>query len=186
MNPDLVNKAAWFVRHGGVIAYPTEAVYGLGCDPLNADAVQRILTIKKRPEEKGLILIAAELAQLEPYLQTLSDEVQNRLLQSWPGPVTWLVPARRAVPILLRGQHATIAVRVTAHTIASALCRRAEMAIVSTSANRSGQPPCRSAEQVKSRFESQIDFVLEGPLGHSRRPSEIRDAISGKIIRSSE
>jgi len=185
LNPEPVDQAAWIIRQGGVIAYPTEAVYGLGCDPLNADAVQRILTIKQRPEGKGLILIAAELAQLEPFLPPLSDAIQSRLLQSWPGPVTWLVPARREVPILLRGQHSNIAVRVTAHTIASALCRCAGMAIVSTSANRSGQAPCRSAEQVKSMFGSQIDFILEGSLGHSRKPSEIRDAISSKVIRPS-
>jgi L-threonylcarbamoyladenylate synthase len=186
LNPDPVDKAAWFIRHGGVIAYPTEAVYGLGCDPLSPGAVQRILTLKQRPEGKGLILIAAELAQLEAFLSPLSDEIQSRLQQSWPGPVTWLVPAREETSILLRGQHSTIAVRVTAHPIASALCRRAGMAIVSTSANRSGQAPCRSAEGVKSIFGSQIDFILKGSLGHSRAPSEIRDAISGKIIRPSE
>jgi L-threonylcarbamoyladenylate synthase len=182
---DPVGKAARIIRQGGVIAYPTEAVYGLGCDPLNADAVQRILTIKQRHEGKGLILIASELAQLEPFLSPLSNVIQSRLLQSWPGPTTWLVPARSEVPILLRGQHSTIAVRVTAHTSASNLCRCAEMAIVSTSANRAGQAPCRSAEQIKSIFGSQIDFILDAPLGHSRKPSEIRDAISNQIIRPS-
>lgn len=186
MNPDPIDKAAKLVRRGAVIAYPTEAVYGLGCDPMNPDAVQRILTLKQRPEAKGLILIAAEFTQLKSFLYPLSEEIRRRLQKTWPGPVTWLIPARNEVPCLLKGQHSTIAVRVTAHPVASALCRRAGMAIVSTSANRSDQVPCRSAAQVLSVFGSEIDFILQGALGHSRTPSEIRDVISGKIIRPGE
>ena len=184
LSSEHIIKAAEVIRAGGLVAYPTEAVFGLGCDPLNEAALWRLLKLKKRPIDKGLILIAAEFAQLEGYLAPLTPQVRQRLFDSWPGPVTWLVPARHEVPQMLRGNHETIAVRVTAHSTAAALCRQAETAIVSTSANLSGQPAARRFAQVKSYFENQIDFILEGPLGRSHAPSEIRDAISGKIIRS--
>ncbi len=184
MNSDQIIQAAEVVRSGGLVAYPTEAVFGLGCDPLNETALGRLLKLKERPIYKGLILIAADFAQLEGYFATMKPHVCQRLFDSWPGPVTWLVPARHDVSQLLRGNHTTIAVRVTAHTTAAALCRQAETAIVSTSANLSGQPPARTVDQVKLYFGSKIDFVLDGPLGRSHAPSEIRDAISGKIIRS--
>lgn len=184
MNSGQIIQAAEVIRSGGLVAYPTEAVFGLGCDPLNDAALWRLLKLKKRPIDKGLILIAAEFAQLEGYLAPLIPQVRQRLLDSWPGPLTWLVPARHEAPQLLRGAHLTIAVRVTAHTTAAALCRQAGTAVVSTSANVSGQPPARTVDQVKAYFGSQIDFILNGALGRSPAPSQIRDAISGKIIRS--
>ncbi|MBP8284057.1 MAG: Sua5/YciO/YrdC/YwlC family protein, partial [Chromatiaceae bacterium] len=113
--------AAHWIKAGGVVAYPTEAVYGLGCDPWNGEATRRILTLKQRPESKGLILIAAAIQQLTPFVELLEAERMEAILASWPGPHTWLLPARPEVPSWLRGEHATLAVRVTAHPLAAAL-----------------------------------------------------------------
>jgi len=135
-----LRRAARMLTAGGVIAYPTEAVYGLGCDPLDAQAVTRLLAIKRRPVEKGLILIASRFDQLGPYVQPLTAAIRQRLDESWPGPNTWLLPADPATPRWIRGDHRTIAVRVTAHPLAAALCEAFGGAIVSTSANPAGRP----------------------------------------------
>ncbi|MGH8501681.1 MAG: L-threonylcarbamoyladenylate synthase [Gammaproteobacteria bacterium] len=184
MLTEAVERAAQIVRAGGVIAYPTEAVFGLGCDPLNQAAVERLLDLKGRPRDKGMILIAAAFDQLETLLEPLTRAQRQRINRTWPGPVTWLIPATRAVPILLRGNHETLAVRVTAHPVAAELCRRAGRALVSTSANITGAPAAKSADAVQQIFGSQIDFVLDGPVGERERPTEIRDAISGKVVRA--
>lgn len=180
---DPLQRAAETVRAGGVVAYPTEAVYGLGCDPGNSAAVQRILRLKGRPAAKGLILIAADLAQLQPYLAPLPEEMRERVLPTWPGPVTWLLPAAPGTPEWLRGEHTTLAVRVTAHPLAAALCRAAGTPLVSTSANRSGGAPARSAQEVRTLFGGALDFVLEGELGGLARPTQIRDGRSGEVLR---
>jgi L-threonylcarbamoyladenylate synthase len=184
MNLQHIAEAARIIRQGGVVAYPTEAVFGLGCDPENKAAIKRVLQIKHRSADKGLILIAAELSQLDPYITPLSDELRTQLLSTWPGPVTWLLPAAPYVPALLRGKYPTIAVRVTAHPIAARLCRYAKMAIISTSANISGREPARSLEHVAIVFGGQIDFILEGPVDPTGTPTEIRDSESGRIIRA--
>ena len=194
--------AAW-VERGGVVAYPTEAVYGLGCDPWNGPAVRRILAMKRRPEAKGLILIAADLAQLTPFLQWLDPTRMAEVLATWPGPHTWLLPARPETPVWLRGQHDTLAVRVTAHPLAAALCRAAGMALVSTSANLASQAPARTALQVRLRLGAnqgrarawprevatdrrsylQADYLLVGACGGRAQCSSIRDGRSGQLLR---
>ena len=171
------------LQGGGVIAYPTEAVYGLGCDPLNQDAVQRILDLKGRPAHKGLILIAADFGQLLPFVESLDAVRMAQVLATWPGPVTWLLPVRRTTPLSLTGSHPTLAVRVTAHPAAAALCRAWGGALVSTSANRSGRPPARTALQARLRLGPQVDFLLNGPCGGRSRPSTIRDGRSGAEVR---
>lgn len=183
-----LQQAARIIRQGGIIAYPTEAVYGLGCDPFNAGAVYRLLELKQRPVEKGLILIASNISQLVPFMAPISTEQQQQLEASWPGPVTWLVPARPETPIWLRGKHDTIAVRVTAHPVAAALCQTIGHALVSTSANPSGRYPATSPLQVRRYFchgKNQIDYIIPGPLGGQARPTAIRDLKTGKTIRSS-
>jgi L-threonylcarbamoyladenylate synthase len=167
---------------GAVIAYPTEAVYGLGCDPWDACAVRRILEIKRRPEHKGLILIAADFSQLEPFVEPLEASVMSRIWPTWPGPVTWLLPARSVTPHWLTGRHDTLAVRVTAHPLAAALCRTAGP-LVSTSANRGGHPPARSALQVRLRLDGDVDDILAGDCGGRAQPSTIRDGRTGEVIR---
>jgi len=179
-----LRAAARSVRAGGVIAYPTEAVYGLGCDPLDDNAVFRLLAIKQRPLARGLILIGADFSQLAPFIGPVPTAVMQRISKTWPGPVTWLLPAAPDVPYWLRGAHLTIAVRVTAHRLAAALCRAAGHALVSTSANRHRQPPARTYLQVERRLGAELDYVLHGAVGPQRRPSEIRDALTGRVVRS--
>lgn len=171
------------LNNGGVIAYPTEAVYGLGCDPYNDMAIQRLLDIKQRPADKGLILIAATWEQLQPFLQPLAPALMASLMVSWPGPVTWLVPAAETTSRLLTGAHQTLAVRITAHPIAAALCKQFGKPLVSTSANRSSESPCRSAEEVAAVFKNDIDAIVTGAVGSLEQPTEIRDLLSGQRIR---
>ena len=186
MNPDAsrfrLRHAARLLRNGAVIAYPTEAVFGLGCDPLNRDAVLRLLAIKRRPLQKGLILIASRFAQLRPFVLPPDAALQRRLDATWPGPVTWLLPANPATPTWLRGEHRTLAVRVTDHPLGAALCDAFDGPIVSTSANASGHPPARSALQVRQRCPG-VDFVLHGATGGLTRPTTILDAASGATVR---
>lgn len=177
-------QACHVLHQGGVIAYPTEAVYGLGCDPLNADAVYRLLEIKQRPVDKGLILVAANLQQLLPYIEQLTAAKEQQLQQSWPGPTTWVVPAKADVPVWIRGRHTSVAMRVSAHPSVQALCELYGGPIISTSANRSGQSPARSALQVRQRFMHQLDFILNEPLGSSDKPTEIRQLANGEILRA--
>lgn len=178
-----LRKALQALTSGGVIAYPTEAVFGLGCDPLNEKAVRRLLALKGRPIAKGLIVIAAHLAQLEPLLIPLDDQLRNRLQATWPGPITWLAPARPKVPGWLRGRHDTLAVRVTAHPVAAALCKLWGGPLVSTSANLGGRPPARTALAVRGRFGRRLDYIVPGVVGGAERPTEIRDLHSGRVIR---
>jgi L-threonylcarbamoyladenylate synthase len=183
MNPWQLRQAARIIHAGRVIAYPTEAVFGLGCDPLNPEAVQRLLALKQRTVEKGLILIASDLDQLTPFIQPLSESELATVNATWPGPHTWLLPARPDTPQWLRGAHDTIAVRVTAHPIAAALCRACGHALVSTSANPAGYPPAMKALQVQRYFGGQIDYLLNGPLGTETGPTPIRDLTTKKLIR---
>ncbi|MGH8372354.1 MAG: L-threonylcarbamoyladenylate synthase [Gammaproteobacteria bacterium] len=177
-------QARAIVWAGGVIAYPTEAVYGLGCDPLATQAVERILALKSRDVGKGFILIASHIEQLLPFMAPLDKTLRARLEASWPGPVTWIVPAAEAVPDWITGGRDTLAVRVTAHPVARALCELTGMALISTSANLSGHAPARSALQVRARLGDDVDYILPGQTGPQRKPTEIRDARTGKILRA--
>lgn len=184
MTPFRLRAAARVLRNGGLVAYPTEAVYGLGCDPLNPEAVLRLLALKRRPLEKGLILIAAEFTQLLPYVGVLPGALEDKVHATWPGPVTWLLPVDDTVPRWLRGNNDSLAVRVTAHPTATALCRAFGGAIVSTSANIGGRAPARSALAVQRIFGQQIDCILHASLGGRERPTEIRDGRSDRIVRA--
>ncbi len=184
MSPFKLSEAARALRRGGIVAYPTEAVYGLGCDPLNPETVLRLLALKRRPVEKGLILIASEMEQLFPYLGELSAALERQVRATWPGPVTWLLPVPDAVPRWLRGDHDSLAVRITAHPLAAELCQTFGGAIVSTSANIGGRPPARSPLTVQRVFDGGVDAILHAPLGGLDRPTEIRDGRSGRVIRT--
>ena len=176
--------AARVVRAGGLIAYPTEAVYGLGCDPCDESAVMRLLALKRRSVNKGLILIAADFAQLEPFLHPLSSSDRARLAATWPGPQTWLISAKPGVPRWLTGRHDTLAVRVTAHPAAAALCRSCGHPLVSTSANISARPPACSTLAVRRQFGQRLDYVLSGPTGGAAKPTAIQDLRTGYMVRS--
>jgi L-threonylcarbamoyladenylate synthase len=179
-----LRRAVETVRSGGVIAYPTEAVYGLGCDPLDQDAVERIFALKGRDQAKGLILIASDISQLLPFMAPLSAAVMKTLESSWPGPITWVVPAAPALPHWLSGGRETLAVRVTAHPVASSLCTALEMALVSTSANKSGQAPARTALAVRMLWGDAVDCIMPGDVGGLSKPTEIREALTGKVLRA--
>jgi L-threonylcarbamoyladenylate synthase len=182
-SPFRIHQAVRLLVSGGVLAYPTESVYGLGCDPLNQQAVQRLLQIKQRSPDKGLILIAADPEQLQGLLERPSPTVQAQLRASWPGPVTFVLAAGPRCPRWLTGRHRTLAVRVTAHPLAARLCRDFSGPLVSTSANRAGRPPARTALQVRLRCPG-VDAILAGPLGGLDQPTEIRDPYRHRVIRS--
>lgn len=178
-----IKRTAATLRRGGVIAYPTETVWGLGCDPHNNQAVEKLLALKRRAWHKGLILIAADYAQLASYIQPVAAARLKHIRARWPGPYTWIFPATRRVPRLVRGQHRTVAVRVTSHPLAAALCREFGGPIVSTSANRSGTAPTRSAWVARRRYTQHVDYFLDGSAGPHTQPSTIRDAATGRIVR---
>lgn len=171
------------LRSGGVIAYPTEAVYGLGCGPLDGRAVARVLELKQRPVEMGLILIAADFQQLLSFVERPPLPVMNRLEATWPGFTTWILPARANTPDWLTGRHAGLAVRVTAHPLAAQLCRHFGGPLVSTSANPTGRPPARNVLGVRRYFRGAVDFIVPGAVGGETRPSQIRDAGSDAVLR---
>lgn len=174
-----LQHAARVLRQGGIIAYPTEYCFGFGCDPRNRNAVMRLLRIKRRSVSKGLIVLGADVEQLTPYVQELPADA----LQTWPGPHTWLVAAQADTPAWITGGRTRIAVRVTAHRPAAELCRMANMAIISTSANRAGEQPVRTWREVLRRFGADIDVVLRGRVGAAAAPTPIRDAITGIRVR---
>lgn len=179
-----IGLAAHYIRQGGIIAYPTEAVYGLGCDPFNGEAVLRLLSLKQRSWEKGLIIIASDTTQIAPFIAPLSASHQSRLQQSWPGPTTWLIPANPHLPRWITGKFHQIALRVTAHPVANALCKAVGHAIISTSANISQQPPAKSALRVRQYFDDQLDYILSGPLGSLQKPTTIKDLVTDQTIRA--
>ena len=183
-----ISQAASVLRQGGVIAYPTEAVYGLGCDPEKLDAVNKILDLKQRDKEKGLILVAANLEQLKKYIAPLEKDIEEKLLSSWKDKTkakTWIVPVKNNISELIKGKFDTIAIRVSHHPVVKSLCEAFSGAIVSTSANISTQEAARTAKEVKTTFNDNLDFILDGETNKNANPSEIRDALTDKVIRSS-
>lgn len=178
-----IHQAKRSLLRGGVIVYPTETVWGLGCDPFSESAVRRLLDIKQRPVEKGLILIAAHLEQLLPYIVAPSAAQLETAAATWPGPVTWVFDASDAVPAWVRGKHPTVAVRVTSHPVAQALCADYGKPLVSTSANVSGHSPSQNSLLVRRWFTGKADLFVPGEAGPYTRPSEIRDARTGAILR---
>jgi len=174
---------AAYLRRGGLIAYPTEYCYGLGCDPRNRTAVKRLLKLKSRPQYKGLILIAGKYAQLTRFILPVTPAQQDKLRADGAQAITYLMPVMESTPRWLRGMHNTLAVRITAHAGAAALCNGLDMALVSTSANRSGAQPVRSYAECLRQFGSEVR-VLPGRVGKRKKPSTIRAWGNGKIVRS--
>jgi L-threonylcarbamoyladenylate synthase len=180
-----IREAVRCIAAGGVIAYPTETVYGLGCDPFDGHAVLRILALKHRGIDQGLILIADSLIKLEPLLLPLSPATRKRVGSSGPVPVSWVLPCLLEIPAWLRGTHDTLAVRVTRHPVAAALCKRWSGPLVSTSANIHGKHPARNPLAVHQSFHGQLDYILHGRTDPLASPSEIRNGLTGDILRVS-
>lgn len=178
-----IEQAVCAIRAGGVIAYPTEAVWGLGCDPNNLVAVEKLLAIKQRSMAKGLILIAANIEQFRPFFGDMTAAQYQLLQDHWPSFTTFIVPASKQVPKWIRGEFSSIALRVSAHPLVQELCETFAGPLVSTSANLSGQPPAQSLEQVLNTLSPSLDFVLPGDLSGESKPSTIIDIHSGKVLR---
>lgn len=174
------------ILNGAVIAYPTEAVYGLGCDPDNDIAIQKLLAVKQRPWQKGLILVASEFQQLLAYVDRsqMTAEQLEFALSKWPGPFTFVMPIKPHISRYLCGEFDSIAVRVSAHMGVRALCQALGKPLVSTSANLAGEHPVLSGDEIIRTFEGKIDALVLGQLGEQRQPSTIIDARSGKVLRN--
>jgi L-threonylcarbamoyladenylate synthase len=170
------------LRAGGVIAYATESCFGLGCDPRNVRAIGKILCLKRRPWHKGLIVVASNLTQLRRLIRPLTAEQTAFATQYWPGPYTFLLPRLPRAPRALGGRHAKLAVRISAHPDVRRLCAALDMALVSTSANRAGHKPIKTARECARQFGEQV-WVLPGRIGGRKRPSTIMDIETKKILR---
>ncbi|MBT4520944.1 MAG: L-threonylcarbamoyladenylate synthase [Halieaceae bacterium] len=184
VTPLRVNQAITALDCSGVIACPTEAVWGLSCDPVDEMAVERLLQLKHRSPSKGLILVAADVAQLSALFDALPRPQYAKLTLSWPGPTTWLVPHRGLVPHWIHGDHDTVAIRVSSHPVVRALCWAWGGPLVSTSANPAHCQPPVELFQVRRYFANRLDYILPGAVGDSDRPTTIRDLNSDRIIRS--
>ena len=188
-----IERAATCIKQGGIIAYPTEGVFGLGCDPDNEVALKRLINLKQRSNNKGLIIIAACRAQLDPYIAPVDESLEKQLQATWPGPTTWILAAspgsasagsaNAGASALLTGNRNTIATRVTLHETAAKLCLTCGHAIVSTSANLSGQASCKDAQSVADCFGDTIDYLLDMPVGNLENPTPIFDGATGKQLR---
>lgn len=178
-----VSEAVTLLHAGQVIAAPTESVYGLSVDPRNESALHALLALKQRDPTKGFIMVAAHIDALLPWVEPFTPEMTARILPTWPGPCTWVVPAKPEVSSLLRGKHATLAVRVTTHPVMKALCEAFGGALVSTSANCEGEPPARTFKDLEHAFGARCPAVVEGALGELSAPTPIYEGLTGLIIR---
>ncbi len=173
------------LRRGHIVAVPTEAVYGLSCHAENIDAVGRLLSLKGRAKNKGFIVAASDWQYLAPYVGPLSQDVVDKMQSTWPGPVTWVVPANKNMDKILRGNFDTIALRISDHPVLSGLCHLLAGAVVTTSANLSGMPPATTLAEIGQYFPGQLDGVVAGDLGGLAKPTVIRDALTGRYFRGS-
>ena len=179
-----IRQAVRIIKAGGVIAYPTEAIFGLGCDPLNPYAIEKLLTLKQRDINKGLLLIATNIEQIRPYVDQLDASMVKKILGPGVQPITWLIKANPSVPYWLRGNHPTIGIRIIHHPIATAICTCLNQPIISTSANISHRPPAKRRIMVHKYFHGLVDDIVSGSLGKYAAPSEIRDIVTDQVIRS--
>ncbi|KAA8732089.1 tRNA threonylcarbamoyladenosine biosynthesis protein RimN [Acinetobacter qingfengensis] len=189
MNSVDLDQAIACLKQGNVLAYPTEAVWGLGCDPAQQQAFEKILKLKQRPIEKGVILLSESIARIEPLLSILDPDIRQQVVASWQNSndqqraTTWLLPIQPAIPTWIYGKHDRVAIRVTQHPLCQQLCAAFDGMVVSTSANPAGSTPAKTAQQVANYFSGQIS-ILSGNLGHSPEPSRILDAVTGQLIRA--
>ena len=177
-----IEHAVKTVKSQGVIAYPTEGVWGLGCDPFSRSAVSKILDLKKRSVDRGLLLVATDIGQFEPFLEGLERKYHEELDRNWPGPITYLVPDNGSAPRWVVGKHKTLGLRVSDHSLIKTLCALTGP-LVSTSANISGLPAIKSADEIEEAFDQEIDYVLDGELGNLGKPTQIKNILTGEVLR---
>ncbi len=182
MNSEISN-AVKALRAGGVIAYPTEYCFGLGCDPRNERAIEKLLAIKQRKKDQGVILVAANIEQVADYAQLDNVPLLQQVKDSWPGPNTWILPTKPGVSNWLKGLHTSIAMRVSAHPVCQQLCQEFGHAIVSTSANRHGHDALLLSDDVRDQFADELDYIVDLKVGGADHASTIRDSMSGKQLR---
>ncbi len=178
-----IDKAAEALLAGGVIAYPTEYCFGLGCDPRNILAMKKLLNVKRRKPEQGVILIAANLDQVQEYADVNKVQNMESVTSSWPGPNTWLLPVKPNVSQWVRGKHASIAMRIPDHALCLSLLATFGHPIVSTSANRTGEQEHLDANAVRHDLGKECDYIIDAPVGGASNPSTIRDALTGATLR---
>jgi L-threonylcarbamoyladenylate synthase len=175
VNPDpaLVARAAGLILAGGVVAYPTDTLYGLAVDPRNAHAIERLFAIKDRAVDQPVPVIAADSGQVERGVGHLSDLARRLAVRFWPGPLTLIVQASPLIsPLVHRGAGA-VAVRVPDHAVARMLAAQCGGAITSTSANRSGEPAPDAADRIAQSIRDQIDMLLDAGATPGGLPSTI-------------
>ena len=178
-----ITRAASVIADGGVIAYPSEAVWGLGCDPFREAAVNKILEIKQRPVSKGLILIGSSLDGFYSYLVGLEPKYRRLFSIPRSQPTTWLVPDNGFAPRWIVGNHATVALRLSSHSVVAALCNSFGGPIVSTSANPQGLPAATTQTKVEEYFAANLGFCAPGEVAGASRESEIINLLTGEVIR---
>lgn len=179
-----IREAVRHIASGGVIAYPTDTVYGLGCDPFDASAVLHLLALKHRSIDHGVILIGTDMEQFRPFLEPLDPATRRRVSRTGGTPVTWVLPCRAETPVWLRGKYDSQAVRITRHPVVSALCEQWGGPLVSTSANLHGRNPATSPLAVRKAFNDQLDYILHNGGDSTNRPSTVRDGLTGKVLRA--
>ena len=173
------------INQGGVIAYPTESVWGLGCNPWNKKAVNKILSLKKRNSEKGFILVGSHISQFSPLVNILPTAQKETLEDSWPGPHTWVIPDEMQwAPVWVRGRFNTVAVRVSRHPEIVSLCNALMQPIISTSANTTGKDALVDQNSVETSFSNTIDAIFSGTIGKHKKPTTIQDLFTGHTIRA--
>ena len=180
-NSQKVRTAKYVLLNGGVITYPTEGVFGLGCIADDYVAVNRILKIKNRKLTKGLIIIISDVNQIKNWIDINIEN--NDLHSSNENPITWILPANNDAPHWIKGNHSSIAVRKTTHPIARKLCISTNSALISTSANIANRPPARNVFILHRLFSNLVDYMVPGNCGTKNRPSEIRNLVTGDILR---
>jgi len=183
MENEIIKKAAVLLKEGKIIAYPTEGMYGLGCDPFNREAVVRLVKLKKRHLRKGLILVGYSFDQFKSLIKKVPEETLSAVSRTWPGPITWVFPATVKAPKWITGNRHTLAIRVSAHPIVQELCRAFGKPLVSTSANLEGNAPITKKADIQNVFKTGIDMLVPGKIGERKSASEIRDVETGKVIR---
>lgn len=179
-----ITQAVNALKAGRLIAYPTESVYGIGCDPFNCNAIAELLRLKKRPMSKGFILVASHWGQVENLVDYIGSAALAQALNSWPGPTTWLFPKSAEAPHWITGDYDTIAIRISNHSVIRQLCDAFGGPIVSSSANITGQIPTRNYKATCLSFDSHIDTIIDAETGHRDKPSTIRHVITGETIRA--
>lgn len=177
--------AAHYVRSGGVIAYATESVWGLGCDPFNEAAIEHVLALKLRPMAKGMILLSGQAEHFGFLVDSMTEEQRARLTQKSDRPTTWLVPdAARLVSPWIKGEHDFVAIRVSTSASVAKLTKALGHPIISTSANPASRPTAKNILALRQYFGQRLDYILPGAVDPNAQSSRIINIETGEIVRA--